>query len=149
MAHFWLTPVMSKEPLILGAGRLKCLPVDELVFFRQALDAVHPWLLPLFKANLLLSDGLDDSCGIDGEELTLSLAEAEDIVFDGEPFVLSHCAEHFLERLLKIEQTQQGLIEVGAADQQLWTPAQLDWLAFMTKWLALHKEVILIREEEY
>jgi hypothetical protein len=149
MAHFWLTPVMSKEPLILGADRLKCLPVDELALFRQAMDTVHPWLLPLFKANLLLSDGLDDGCGIDGEELTLSLAEAEDIVFDGEPFILSHCADHFLERLLKIEQTQQGLIEAGADDKELWTRAQLDWLAHMSKWFALHKEVILIREEEY
>jgi hypothetical protein len=149
MAHFWLTPVMSKEPLILGADRLKCLPVDELTLFRRSMDTVHPWLLPLFKANLLLSDGMDDSCGIDGEELTLSLAEAEDIVFNGEPFILSLCADHFLERLLKIEQTQQGLVELGAAEKELWTPAQLDWLAHMSKWLALEKEVILIREEEY
>jgi hypothetical protein len=149
MAHFWLTPVMSKEPLILGADRLKCLPVEEMAWFRQAMDTVHPWLLPLFKANFLLSDGLDDSCGIDEEELTLSLAEAEDIVFDGEPYLLSHCADHFLERLLKVDQTLQGLIKLGAADKELWTQAQLEWLAHMNKWLALDKEVILIREEEY
>jgi hypothetical protein len=149
MAHFWLTPVISKEPLILGAERLKCLPVAELALFRQAMDAVHPWLLPLFKANLLLSDGMDDSCGIDGEELTLSLAEAEDIVFDGEPYILSLCADHFLERLLKIEQTQHGLVEAGAANKELWTPSQQLWLEQMNKWLADQREVIIIREEEY
>jgi hypothetical protein len=149
MAIFWLTPVISKEPLILGAERLKCLPAAELALFRQAMDAVHPWLLPLFKANLLLSDGLDDSCGIDGEELTLSLAEAEDIVFDGEPFILSHCTENFLERLLKIEQTQLGLVEAGAANKELWTSSQQLWLEHMDKWLAEQWEVIIIREEEY
>jgi hypothetical protein len=149
MAHFWLTPVISKDPLILGAERLKCLPVAELALFRQAMDAVHPWLLPLFKANLLLSDGLDDSCGIDGEELTLSLAEAEDIVFDGEPYILSNCADHFLERLLKIEQTQHGLVEAEAANKELWTSSQQLWLEHMNKWLADQREVIIIREEEY
>jgi hypothetical protein len=149
MAHFWLTPVLSKEPLILGAERLKCLPVAELTLFRQAMDAVHPWLLPLFKANLLLSDSLDDSCGMDDDELTLSLAEAEDIVFDGKPYVLSHCADNFLERLLKIEQTQLGLVEAGAVNEELWTVSQQLWLEHMRKWLAAHKEVIIIREEEY
>jgi hypothetical protein len=149
MAHFWLTPVVSKEPLILGAERLKCLPVAELALFRQAMDAVHPWLLPLFKANLLLSEGLDDSCGLDSDELTLSLAEAEDIVFDGKPYVLSHCADNFLERLLKIEQTQLGLAEADAANKELWTVSQQLWLEQMIKWLAANKEVIIIREEEY
>jgi hypothetical protein len=149
MAHFWLTPLISKDPLILGADRLKCLPLAELTLFRQAMDAVHPWLLPIFKANLLLNDGLDDNCGIDGEELTLSLAEAEDIVFDGSPYILSHCADNFLERLLKIEQSQRGLQEAGAANKKLWTKAQLLWLEFMSKWLDAQKEVILIREEEY
>jgi hypothetical protein len=149
MAHFWLTPVVNKEPLILGAERLKCSPVAELTLFRQAMDAVHPWLLPLFKANLLLSDGLDDSCGMDGDELTLSLAEAEDIVFDGKPYLLSHCADHFLERLLKIEHTQLGLVEAGAANKALWTASQQLWLEHMSKWLAAGKEVIIIREEEY
>jgi hypothetical protein len=149
MAHFWLTPLISKEPLILGADRFKCLPVTELALFRQALDAVHPWLLPLFKANLLLNDGLNDSCGIDGDELTLSLAEAEDIVFDGMPYELSHCADNFLERLLKIEQTQLALVEAGAADEELWTTSQQLWLEHMSKWLAAGMEVIIIREEEY
>jgi hypothetical protein len=41
MAHFWLTPVLSKDPLILGSARVKCLPVNELTAFRQKLDAVH------------------------------------------------------------------------------------------------------------
>jgi hypothetical protein len=149
MAHFWLTPVVSKEPLILGADRLKCLPVAELALFRQAMDVVHPWLLPLFKANLLLSDGIDDTCGIDDVELTLSLAEAEDIVFDGNPYVLSHCADNFLERLLKIEQTQRGLEEAGAANKELWSAPQQLWLDHMIKWLAASKEVIIVREEEY
>jgi hypothetical protein len=98
---------------------------------------------------LLLSDGLDDSCGIDGDELTLSLAEAEDIVFDGKPYELSHCADNFLERLLTIEQTQHGLVEAGAANKNLWTVSQQLWLEYMGKWLAAHKEVIIIREEEY
>jgi hypothetical protein len=149
MAHFWLTPLVSKEPLILGAERFKCLPVTELALFRQALDTVHPWLLPLFKANLLINDGLDDSCGIDGDELTLSLAEAEDIVFDGKPYELSHCADNFLERLLKIEQTKLALIEAGAADKERWTSHQQHWLEHMSKWLAEDMEVIIIREEEY
>jgi len=149
MAHFWLTPLISKEPLILGAERSKCLPVTELAQFRQALDAVHPWLLPLFKANLLINDGFDDSCGIDGDELTLSLAEAEDIVFDGKPYELSHCADNFLERLLKIEETQLALLEAGALNKELWTSAQWQWLEYMNKWIAADMEVIIIREEEY
>jgi hypothetical protein len=149
MAHFWLTPLISKEPLILGAARIKCLPVAELNAFRQTLDAIHSWLLPLFKANLLLGDDLDDACGIDDEELTLSLAEAEDIVFDGQPYVLSHCADNFLERLLTVEQTKRGLIEAGSGNNELWTPAQQEWLRYMAEWLAAHQEVIIVREEEY
>lgn len=149
MAHFWLTPLISKEPLILGADRFKCLPVTELALFRQALDAVHPWLLPLFKANLLLNDGFDDSCGIDGDELTLSLAEAEDIVFDGMPYELSHCADNFLERLLKIKETQFALVEAGALNKDIWTASQWQWLQQMSKWIAADMEVIIIREEEY
>ncbi|MEX2462433.1 MAG: hypothetical protein WD469_14230 [Paenibacillaceae bacterium] len=149
MAHFWLTPLVSKAPLIFGADRFKCIPVTELALFRQALDAVHPWLLPLFKANLLLNDDLDDSCGNDSDEHTLSLAKAEDIVFDGKPYELSHCADNFLERLLKIEQIRLGLEEAGAVNKELWTTSQQLWLEQMSKWLAADMEVIIIREEEY
>lgn len=149
MAHFWLTPVISREPLTLGAERMKCIPVTELALFRQVMDTVHPWLLPLFKANLLLSDGIEDSCGAEGEELNLFLADARDIVFDTNPYVLSHCAGNFLERLLRIEQTKQGLREVEAINQELWTDSQQLWLEQMHIWLASGKEVIIIREEEY
>jgi hypothetical protein len=83
------------------------------------------------------------------EELTLSLAEAEDIVFDGQPYILSHCADNFLERLLTVEQTKRGLIDAGARRHQLWTLAQQEWLSYMTEWLAANHEVIIVREEEY
>ncbi|MDB5052297.1 MAG: hypothetical protein JWM44_347 [Bacilli bacterium] len=149
MAHFWLTPLMSIEPLVLGAERFKCEPELELAELRQKLDAVHPWLLPLFKANLLLADEETESCGNDNEELTLSLAEAEDIVFDGQPFVLSHCADNFLERILTIEQTEHLLLAVRNTVNELWTPAQKQWLRRIEEWNAARCEVIIVREEEY
>ncbi len=149
MAYFWLTPIISKKPLALGAERIKCEPLVEITNFRQKLDMTHAWLLPLFKANLLLADDNTEVCGNDNEELTLSLAAAEDIVFDGLPYVLSHCAENFLERLLTIEQTLQGLDDAGAAFDELWSPVQRGWLAFMLKWLQLNCEIIIVREEEW
>ena len=101
MTRYWLTPIVGYSPLVLGADRLDCSPLTKLEAFRELANGRHPRLLSMFKASLLLSDD-EEICGSELVELDLSHFEA--IVFDGDPYHLSHCAEAFLDRLLKREE---------------------------------------------
>jgi len=149
MAFFWLVPLMGKQPLRLGAERLKCEPLAELMDFRQKLDSIHSWLLPLFKANLLLANEMAEVCGGNGEPNSLSMVVNGEIIFDQQPYQLSTCAENFLERLLTIEQSIQGYHIAETAYENMWSPIQHHWLQLIIKWLNLHHEIMIVREEEW
>src|SRR5690348_11757074 len=98
MAAFWLTPIIKREPLVFGAARFSCL-LTELFSFREKLQRFNTRLLPLFKANLLLSDDIyeDDTggaaCG--SSTAAFSMSGGHELIFDGSPYLLSHCAKAF------------------------------------------------------
>jgi hypothetical protein len=141
MSRYWLTPILSRHPLKLGADRICCEATDDLDGFRAKLHRLHPWLLPMFKTSLLLSDN-DEVCGSTTTEIEWSLAD--ELVFNGEPFHLSHCAEAFFNRLLGAEKAAALLsLDVEMSD---WTPVQLNWFEHISKWLHEGQEVILLRE---
>lgn len=95
MANWWLVPLDSTEPVVLGRERICCSGSAAEQLLEEA-RALHPRLLFGFKAELLLDDGDDSTCG-GGEHLPL--AGGEPIRLDGHPLTLSHCAEAFLDRL--------------------------------------------------
>ncbi|SEB41438.1 hypothetical protein [Paenibacillus sp. GP183] len=142
MSRYWMTPILNRLPLKLGADRISCGATAELDTFRAKLHLLHPWLLPMFKTSLLLSED-DEACGSMTTEIEWS--HAQELVFDGEPFHLSHCAEAFFDRLLGAEQVYSLLnFEVERHD---WTPIQVNWLEHMSNWLRKGQEVILLRED--
>jgi hypothetical protein len=141
MSRYWMTPILCRLPLKLG-DRISCEATADLDAFRAKLHRLHPWLLPMFKTSLLLSDD-DEVCGSATTEIEWS--HAHELVFDGEPFHLSHCAEAFFDRLLGAEKVASLLnFDIEMSD---WTPVQLDWLEHISKWLHEGQEVILLRED--
>jgi hypothetical protein len=145
MSRYWLTPVLSRLPLKLGSDRISCEATADLDAFRAKLHRVHPWLLPMFKTSLLLSDD-DEVCGSTTTEIKLS--DVQELVFDGEPLYLSHCAEAFFDRLLGAEKIASLLnFDVKSNPNSDWTPVQLYWLGYISKWLQEGQEVILLRED--
>ncbi|MEW9701648.1 hypothetical protein [Paenibacillus sp. SI8] len=142
MTRYWLTPIINKSPLCFGASRICCEPSLELNKLRDAAHQLHPRLLPMFKSSLLLSDD-EEQCG--SELVQLELGTPMDIVFDGEPLHLSHCASAFLDRMLD---TFEACGLVASLDNsgnqselhQLWMRSWLNWLE--AGW-----DVILLRED--
>lgn len=141
MTRYWLTPIAGYSPLILGADRLDCSPLTKLEAFREMANGKHPRLLSMFKANLLLSDD-EEICGSELVELDLTHSDA--VVFDGDPFHLSHCAEAFLDRLLKRE---EALDLVSSLDDSALDAQQIIWKNQWLRWLELGCDVILLRED--
>jgi hypothetical protein len=142
MSRYWMTPILNRLPLKLGADRISSEATAELDAFRAKLHRLNPWLLPMFKASLLLSDD-DEACGSTTTKIEWS--HARELVFDGEPFHLSHCAEAFFDRLLGAEKVYSLLS--FEAERRDWTPTQLNWLEHMSYWLREGQEVILLRED--
>lgn len=145
MSRYWLTPVLDHAPLTFGADRLLCEPSQEFEQFRKLLHAVHPMLLPMFKANLLLSDD-EDSCG--SEEAVLDLESGDAVIFDGSPFEVSHCAEAFFDRILSAREAKQYLSQLPSGRSEIpLTSIRLYWYSQLIKWLDHGWEVILLRED--
>ncbi|MDQ0921314.1 hypothetical protein [Paenibacillus sp. V4I5] len=141
MTRYWLTPITGYSPLVLGADRLDCSPLTKLEAFREMANGRHPRLLSMFKASLLLSDD-EEICG--SELVELDLTHSDDVVFDGDPFHLSHCAEAFLDRLLKRE---EALDLVSSLDDSTLDAQQIIWKNQWLRWLELGCDVILLRED--
>ncbi|WJH33062.1 hypothetical protein N6H14_23100 [Paenibacillus sp. CC-CFT747] len=143
MTTYWLTPADTTGFLVLEKDRFACEPVEEVAPFREKLTSIHPRLLMLFKAGTLLSDEEPSVCGSAGLELQWD--NGKPIEFDGSSYVLSSCAEAFLDRLPSVEEVRAGL------DQALlrtgWTPIQQMWLASMKEWTASGRRVLLIKED--
>jgi hypothetical protein len=145
MPRYWLTPIIQMSPLRLGSDRIICDPTAEFEAFRGRLQSVHPRLLPMFKASLLLSEE-DGLCGSD--DGTMDWNSGRDLVFDGDPLYLSHCAEAFLDRLLATPEAAALLLAASKSNQDAdWTVMQAHWLDLCLNWLKEGHEVILLRED--
>lgn len=139
--RYWLTPIMGYSPLVLGADRVECKPLPELEAFREMMKAKHPRLLLMFKSSLFLSDD-EEICGSELVELDLSCFG--DVVFDGDPFHLSHCAEAFLDRLPK---RQEALDLLSSMEDSVLGALQREWVNQWLRWLEVGYDVILLRED--
>lgn len=143
MTRYWLTPIVGYSPLVLGRERVVVPSGEDLESFRMAASNLHPRLLPMFKASLLLSDD-EDVCGSDLVEFDLT--QSGDLVFDGNPFHLSHCAEAFLDRLLPVK---EALVFVKKMEES-FDPSQGPHGAWSKQWLAWLEagyELVLLRED--
>lgn len=143
MVTYWLTPVVDSNPLRFGADRVACEPIQELEALRAELNRIHPRLLPMFKASLLLSDD-DESCGTDVE---LHWRSGEDLIFDGGPLVLSHCAEAFMDHVLSSQEALRLLKEAAGRIPFAFSRTQEHWIETCNDWLRLGWQVILFRED--
>lgn len=145
MAQLWLASITSTAPVTIGADRIA---VDAAAEFRTALHAVHPRLLPLFKARLLAADDDETSCGgADSGELQLDDAEA--IVFDDGSETglhLSHCAEAFLDRLLGPTEALQ-LAQAAVRQGLELAETQLIWWNAMVRWWQEGLSVVLLLDD--
>ncbi|OCT17125.1 hypothetical protein A8709_24380 [Paenibacillus pectinilyticus] len=143
MTRYWLTPIVSYSPLTLGAARMDIPAASDFEAFRQMAAHQHPRLLPMFKASLLLSDD-EDVCGSELVELDLTLEE--DLVFNGEPLHLSHCAEAFLDRLLTNQEAGLLLSVMEEEAGSLEGPPK-GWLKQWREWLEAGYDIVLLRED--
>lgn len=151
MTRLWLTSISTTAPVAIGADRMAVDAAADWDTFRRTLHAVHPRLLPLFKARLLVADDDDAYCG-GAESKVLELDGSQAIVFDGdadtdgERLLLSHCAEAFLERLLAPLEALQMTQMARIGDQAL-TERQKLWLETMLHWWRQGFSVVLLLED--
>ena len=145
MARYWLTPVDDIDPLVLGSDRIPLAASESLAAFRSKLQQVHPRLLLLFKASLLLSDeALDDSACGTGEEI-VDLSRDGAISFASDSLRLSSCADAFLARLLSAKETKELVEKALAWDS--WNEEERSWLTTTRDWADQNRLVMLIRED--
>ncbi|MDR6551349.1 hypothetical protein [Paenibacillus qinlingensis] len=143
MTLYWITPILSYSPLVLGAERIMCQPDAEFEAFRQLAGRQHPRLLAMFKSSLLLSDE-EEMCG--SELVELDLTHEGDIVFDGEPFHLSHCAEAFLDRLLNKRETK-ALVMAMDEQKEVCYEMHEGWIKQWLTWMDAGYDIVLLRED--
>lgn len=137
MTRLWLTSVTATAPVTIGADRMAVDAPAEWETFRRALHAVHPRLLPLFKARLLTADDDDAGCGgADGGEL--ELAGGRPIVLAAEEGTiglrLSACAEAFLDRLIAPAEALRLIRSAGLPEDAVLTERQKLWLGTVRMW---------------
>jgi len=149
MVNMWLTPVVSREPLTFGTGRLPVSPSPELTAFREKMNLIHPRFVSMFKAELLTSGeyGGDDVCGPGGQDeyssFCVSLNGDVPLVFDGKPWDLSHCGQSFVDRLPSVGEVKEWL---AIARTLSWSDMELSMLALIDGWNLLGYDVVWIRE---
>ncbi len=149
MNMMWLCPINGLAPFVLGAGRIPSFPSTEMDSFRRELRRIHPRLLMMFKANVLLGEPTESDLFADKAErcgmgkVPFSLAENKEIRFDTHSLALSACANAFIARLLPQAEATQLIDAMGplkSAEQQIWLRA-------MQGWMRQGKHVILIQED--
>lgn len=143
MIRYWLTPIYRVEPFTLGDERVLLSPLDEIKKFRQILHNLHPWLLPLFKTDLLMGNEEEvGMCRLD--EMNIDLSQKGDIQFMGDDMLLSHCAEAFIERLLRPLEAASYL---QLMDLNILSEYQRLWFSKLTLWYGQQYRVILLKED--
>ncbi|CAG7620365.1 hypothetical protein ACFQI7_05820 [Paenibacillus allorhizosphaerae] len=152
MANLWLVPVRwDGTEAELHSERLLLEPEEHKERLLRAVQAVHPRLLLLFKAALLLDDEAADACGVaelpfaleQGGGIRLAAADAlTDRAAGSEPlWPLSHCAEAYLHRLIAPAEAEQLMAAVNAE------PDIQPWIQAMRNWFGQGLHVILLRED--
>ncbi|WP_166243771.1 hypothetical protein [Paenibacillus turpanensis] len=139
MAGYWCIPIKTLHPVVFSAMRI-FMAGEEAESFRMRLQQLHPRMLLSFKASLLL-DYDDGACG--GEDIDLDFEQTRDIVFDGNPLALSHCAEAFFDRLLA---PAEAMLLLNQAMKEEWLPIQKQWLEQVLTWYESGYEVVLLKE---
>jgi hypothetical protein len=117
--------------------------MQELEALRSELNLTHPRLLPMFKASLLLSED-EESCGSDAELHWLS---GEELIFDGRPLMLSHCAEAFMDHVLSSKEALNLLEKAVGSMSFTCSLIQEHWVEICKDWLSQGWQVILFRED--
>ncbi|CAG7605845.1 hypothetical protein PAESOLCIP111_00852 [Paenibacillus solanacearum] len=154
MAKWWLVPARwDGMTLELYPERLLLEPEERKAQLLQAVQQVHPHLLLMFKAALLLGDEAAEACGADElpfaleREGVIRLAAAESdalthVDANTEPlWPLSHCAEAYLHRLIAPAEAAQRMDSIIA---------ELDmepWIRAMRNWYEQGLHVIMLRED--
>lgn len=149
MPVYWLTPVESLDPLVLGAGRVAVPGDAEWQRFRERLALrFHPRLLPMVKAAILPSDPEEDGTGAAcgwGEFPRLS--EPGPVVFDGSRYGLSECGRAFMDRLPASAEQSAAWGKALAEGPEAWEPGERTWLALMFGWARAGHITMLVKEE--
>ncbi|WP_438446277.1 hypothetical protein [Gorillibacterium sp. sgz5001074] len=147
MSYFWLTPVESDDPLVLGAERLRIPGGPPLDGFRQRLaERFHARLLPLVKASILPSDPEEEAaqCG-NGEAPDLNTAVS--IVFDGSSFGLSECGRAFVDRLPGSKEQEDACAKALGGEVGDWSAEEREWLLRMLEWARMGQPTMLVKED--
>ena len=139
---YWLMPIVHNDPLTLGRERISLQVTDKIASFRIKLSAIHPRLLPMFKANLLLSDDPDVCGSVDIPDLQLNEHHNRDIVLQSPTLPISHCAEAFFDRLLSPNEA----VKLLEADSHSWTSEEGHLISVMLNWYRNGHAVFLLAE---
>lgn len=148
MAELWLTPVTETGPdgtLTLGGDRIRVDADAAWAAFRAKLQRLHPRLVPLFKANMLLgeeADETDGSCGASAADLRLD--SGEPIVLGAGGLPASHCALSFFDRLLAPSQSLQLLERLAPEPEGSGPESRLH--AAIAEWLGQGCAVVVLQD---
>jgi hypothetical protein len=144
MSVYWLAPLTSRDPLVIGGQRQKCSgePFESFRLKVQRLSSSRH--LMMFKSDLLLSDE-EDLCGDDGAA-GLSFNESGDITFSADRLPISHCAEAFFDRLPDAREWRATLQLLADSNQQ-WSELERVWLHLLTTWTDSEYIIVLLRED--
>jgi len=128
---YTMVPIVQDDPLTFGAAHV---PLDgaEADAWRKAVQSLHPRLLPNLKENALLSEEDSEFCMAGG---IFEYQRGQELQIDGVQYLLSHCAEHFVDFLLPPPQCLQIAIDKqtelaainGTEQRQQWWDALVAW----------------------
>ncbi len=144
MSVYWLSPLISRDPYVIGGQRQLCSGESFDSFRAKVQQQSSPRHLMMFKSALLLSDD-DDACGSDGES-GVDFHHSGDILFAPEQLPISHCAEAFFDRLPNPREWREALQMIEKSDVQ-WNEQERGWLKAMKQWTANEYTIVLIRED--
>lgn len=139
---YWMIPIVHNDPLTLGRERISLQVTEATASFRHKITALHPRLLPMFKANLLLSDDPDLCGGIDIPDLQLMEYHNHDIILQAPALPISHCAEAFFDRLLKPDEA----VRILESTSQSWSSEEEHTISVMLSWYRNGYTVFLLAE---
>ncbi len=100
---YTLVPIKCLEPLTFGADYV-AIEDSAGEAWKKGLQALHPRLLPQLKESALLAEEESEFCVAGG---VFDYPRGQEFVIDGTEFVLSHCAESFIQFLMEPEQCLQ------------------------------------------
>ena len=135
-------PIIGEEPLTFGGEHL-ALDGAEGEAFKKAVQSLHPRLLPQLKENALLSEEESAYCVAGG---IFDYQRGKELVFDGEDYRLSHCAEHFVDFLLSSEECLRIVEEKrGSLANLLSGEKATGRLAVLISWWERGHRVLLLQ----